>query len=485
MANRQNRPVQIIILVWIIKHDGPLAQMIGSYKQAGSMILMLQRGHTDHEKGQIVTDSAARLTTAPAPSPSDSRDMGPASPLPISADVAAIAASASAPQSATSMAVPIVGAVAVAHLLNDLIQAVLPAIFPMLKDSYHLSFGQIGWLALVYQVTASLLQPWVGLYTDKRPLPYLLPLGMVVTLVGIGGLAIANSYAMLILASAIIGVGSATFHPEASRVARMASGGRFGTAQSAFQVGGNTGSALGPIVASLIILPFGQTAVGWLAFAAIAAIWVLFGVTRWRLNHEKAQWSTATAPLTSPHSRREIIRALAAIGILLFAKFIYIGAFTNYFTFYLIERFDLTARESQFYLFCFLASVAAGTFAGGPVGDRIDRKAVIWVSFLGVAPFALILPHVDLFWTTILAIIIGLIMSSAFAALVVYAQEMMPGRVGLVSGLMFGLMFGISGIGAAGLGQLADIHGIIWVYQLCAYLPLLGFATMLLPKTHR
>lgn len=386
-------------------------------------------------------------------------------------------------QDGPKLVVQIVGAVAFAHLLNDLIQAVLPAIYPMLKEKYHLSFGQIGWIALIYQVTASLLQPWVGLYTDKRPLPYLLPLGMIVTLAGVGGLAMADSYAALILASAVIGVGSATFHPEASRVARMASGGRFGTAQSAFQVGGNTGSALGPIIASAIILPFGQTAVGWLAFVAIAAIWVLFGVTRWRVRQSRAQASAPAASQVSQYSRREIIRALSAIGVLMFAKFIYIGAFTNYFTFYLIERFDLTARESQFYLFCFLAAIAVGTFAGGPVGDRIGRKAVIWASFLGVAPFAMILPHANLFWTTIFAISIGLIMSSAFAALVVYAQELVPGRVGLVSGLMFGLMFGISGIGAAGLGQLADIYGIVWVYKLCAYLPLLGLATILLPHS--
>jgi len=411
-------------------------------------------------KDPIVTDSAAALTASPD-----------------------IRVPAAARQDGPKLVVQIVGAVAVAHLLNDLIQAVLPAIYPLLKEKYHLSFGQIGWIALVYQITASLLQPWIGLYTDKRPLPYLLPLGMIVTLAGVGGLAMADSYAALILASAVIGVGSATFHPEASRVARMASGGRFGTAQSAFQVGGNTGSALGPIVASVIILPFGQTAVGWLAFVAIAAIWVLFGVTRWRVRRSRAQASAPAVAHVSPHSRAEILRALSAIGILMFAKFIYIGAFTNYFTFYLIERFDLTARESQFYLFCFLAAVAAGTFAGGPVGDRIGRKAVIWASFLGVAPFAMILPHANLFWTALFAISIGLIMSSAFAALVVYAQELVPGRVGLVSGLMFGLMFGISGIGAAGLGQLADVYGIVWVYKFCAYLPLLGLATILLPRS--
>lgn len=377
----------------------------------------------------------------------------------------------------------IVGAVAAAHLLNDLIQATLPAIYPMLKAKYQLSFGQIGLMAMVYQVTASLLQPLVGIYTDKRPLPYLLPLGMITTLLGVAGVALAGSYETLILASAVIGMGSATFHPEASRVARMASGGRFGTAQSCFQVGGNSGSAIGPLVASAIILPFGQMAFGWLALAAIAAIWTLFFVTRWRLHHPQAQVGKSAGAQPVQHSRATIIRALAVIAVLMFAKFIYIGAITNYFTFYLIERFDLTARESQFYLFCFLGSVAAGTFFGGPVGDRIGRKAVIWISFLGVAPFALLMPHANLFWTAILAIIIGLVLSSAFAALVVYAQEIVPGRVGLVSGMMFGLMFGISGIGAAGMGELADTYGIAWVFGITAYLPLLGFATALLPST--
>jgi FSR family fosmidomycin resistance protein-like MFS transporter len=379
--------------------------------------------------------------------------------------------------------VQIVGAVTFAHLLNDLIQATLPAIFPMLKSRFHLTFGQIGLVAMVYQFTASLLQPWIGLYTDKHPKPYLLPMGMFMTLIGIGGVALANSYEALMLASAVIGVGSATFHPEASRVARMASGGRFGTAQSAFQVGGNAGSAIGPLVASAIILPFGQTSYGWLAIAAVAAIWTLFLVTRWRLRHPQAQASQAATAPVSTSDRATVIRALGVICVLMFAKFIYIGSITNYFTFYLIERFGLTAQQSQLYLFCFLAAVAAGTFFGGPVGDRVGRKAVIWTSFLGVAPFALLMPHVDLFWTAILAIIIGLILSSAFAALVVYAQEIMPGRVGMVSGIMFGLMFGISGIGAAALGHLADAYGIVWVYSITAYLPLLGFATALLPRT--
>jgi len=376
----------------------------------------------------------------------------------------------------------IVGAIALAHLLNDLIQAVLPAIYPMLKTKYHLTFGQIGLIAMVYQFTASLLQPWVGLYTDKHPKPYLLPLGMIATLLGVVGLALSHSYETLLCASAIVGIGSATFHPEASRIARMASGGRFGTAQSAFQVGGNTGSALGPLVASAIILPFGQTSVGWLAFVAVAAIWVLFLITRWRLRQPRpAMIAGGQGPAVSPYSRATIIRALTVISLLMFAKFIYIGAFTNYFTFYLIERFGLTASQSQGYLFCFLAAVALGTFVGGPVGDRIGRKAVIWISFLGVAPFALLLPHVGLAMTAILAIVIGLVMSSAFAALVVYAQEIMPGRVGMVSGVMFGLMFGIGGVGAAGLGHLADAHGIVWVYKLCAFLPLLGLVNAFLP----
>lgn len=391
---------------------------------------------------------------------------------------------AAAPDGQTFV-IRIVGAVAVAHLLNDLIQAVLPAIFPMLKAKYALSFVQIGWVAMIYQVTASLLQPWIGLYTDKHPKPWLLPTGMMVTLTGIGVLALSNSYPMLLVSAAIVGVGSATFHPEASRVARMASGGRFGTAQSTFQVGGNTGSAIGPLAASVVILPVGQMALGWLAVPALAAILVLLFVTRWRLHHPQARpVARGGGSRATTYGRAMIIRALVVVALLLFAKFIYISAITNYFTFYLIERFGLTVRESQLYLFCFLAAVAAGTFFGGPVGDRIGRKAVIWMSFLGVAPFALMLPHADLFWTAILAITIGLIMSSAFAALVVYAQEIVPGRVGLVSGLMFGLMFGISGIGAAVLGYLADVHGIVWVYKLCAFLPLLGLVTAFLPASN-
>lgn len=380
--------------------------------------------------------------------------------------------------------VGIVGAAGFAHFLNDMIQTMLPAIFPMLKTQFSLSFSEIGMIALVYQITASLLQPWVGLYTDKNPKPYLLPFGMMVTLTGIGLLATASNYQMLLLASSVIGVGSATFHPEASRVARMASGGRFGTAQSTFQVGGNTGSAIGPLLAALIIIPRGQAAIAWFTIAALVAILVLFRLTRWTLAHGAARLKNLAQHQQKGLSRPNMVRAIVIICVLMFAKFVYIASFTNYFTFYLIQRFGLSVQQSQLFLFMFLASIALGTFAGGPIGDRIGRKAVIWISFMGVAPFALALPYVSLMWTGILACVVGLVMSSAFAALVVYAQEAAPGRVGLVSGLMFGLMFGISGVGAAALGYLADQYGVIWIYSATSLFPLLGLATALLPKTN-
>jgi FSR family fosmidomycin resistance protein-like MFS transporter len=380
-------------------------------------------------------------------------------------------------------ALRVVGAVAFAHLLNDSIQAVVTSCYPMMKDEYSLTFTEIGWIALVYQVTASLLQPWIGLHTDKHPKPYLLPMGMVVTLFGIGLMAIAGQFSTLLVAAAFIGVGSSTFHPEASRIARMASGGRFGTAQSMFQVGGNTGSAIGPLMAAAIVIPYGQKAIGWFVIVAALAVWVLWRVTVWRLNNAPAQMVAGGRHSASNLSRNQIFRAMAIIGILMFAKFIYIAAITNYFTFYLIDRFHVSVQASQLYLFTFLGAVAIGTFAGGPVGDRIGRRAVVWVSFLGAAPFALLMPHVGLFWTAALAMVVGLIISSAFSALVVYAQEAVPGRVGMVSGIMFGLMFGIGGIGAAGLGHLADIHGIAWVYSLCSFLPLIGLMTAFLPET--
>ena len=396
---------------------------------------------------------------------------------------ATIASTTSPAHDATQFLTRIVGATALAHLLNDLIQAVLPAVFPMLKAQFDLSFGQIGLIALIYQLTASILQPCIGFYTDKYPKPFLLPVGMTCTLIGVGILATAPNYETIILAAAVIGIGSATFHPEASRVARLASGGRFGTAQSAFQVGGNTGSAIGPLVAAALIIPNGQSAIAGLMIVALAAIAVLLYLSRWYQQNRQNRLQGLARHTQKGLSRNKLIQAIAVICTLMFAKFVYIGSFTNYFTFYLIEHFNLSIQQSQLFLFIFLASVALGTFAGGPIGDRIGRNKVIWISFLGAAPFALALPYANLVFTGFLASMVGFIMSSAFAAMVVYAQEAAPGRVGLISGLMFGLMFGIGGIGAAGLGLLADKYGVIWVYGLTSFLPLLGLATALLPST--
>ncbi|MDH1731688.1 MFS transporter [Pseudomonas chengduensis] len=376
----------------------------------------------------------------------------------------------------------VIGACALAHLINDLIQAVLPAIYPMLKLNYGLSFAQIGLITLTFQLTASLLQPWVGYHTDRHPKPWLLPAGSLCTLVGILMLAFVGSFSAILLASALVGIGSSTFHPEASRIARLASGGRYGLAQSTFQVGGNAGTAFGPLLAAAIIIPYGQGNVAWFGLFAAFAIVVLYGLSRWYRHHltlfKLKQGGVATHGL----SAGRVKFALLILALLVFSKYFYMASFTSYFTFFLIEKFDLSVASSQLYLFLFLGAVAAGTFFGGPIGDRIGRKQVIWFSILGVAPFSLLLPHVDLFWTGVLSMVIGFILASAFSAIVVFAQELMPGNVGMIAGLFFGLMFGFGGIGGALLGYLADIHGIEEVFLICSFLPLLGILTALLPS---
>ncbi|MQT35479.1 MFS transporter [Pseudomonas helleri] len=403
---------------------------------------------------------------------------------------AAISSPSSSPSASVSsqsspLVMRVIAACALAHLINDLIQAVLPSIYPMLKANYDLSFTQIGLITLTFQLTASLLQPGVGYYTDRHPKPWLLPAGMVCTLIGILMLAFVGSFTSILVASALIGVGSSTFHPETSRVARLASGGRYGLAQSTFQVGGNAGSAFGPLLAAAIVIPYGQGNVAWFGLFAAFAILILFGLSRWYRHHlnlfKLKQGSVATHGLSKKH----VTGALVVLALLVFSKYFYMSSFTSYFTFFLIKKFDLSVASSQLYLFLFLGAVAAGTFFGGPIGDKIGRKAVIWFSILGAAPFSLALPYVDLFWTGILSMIIGFILASAFSAIVVYAQELVPGNVGMIAGVFFGLMFGFGGIGAALLGHLADIHGIEYVYSLCSYLPLLGILTILLPSTKK
>ena len=393
--------------------------------------------------------------------------------------------SVAAPAQSSPLVMRIIGAVALAHLINDLIQAVLPSIYPMLKDSYGLTFTQVGLITLTFQLTASLLQPWVGYHTDRHPKPWLLPAGTVCTLIGIVMMSMVGSFALILLAAALIGIGSSTFHPEASRVARLASGGRYGLAQSTFQVGGNAGSAFGPLLAAAIIIPYGQGNVAWFGLFALFALFVLYRISRWYANHlnlfKLKQGQAATHDL----SKGRVLSALVVLGLLVFSKYFYMASFTSYFTFYLIEKFDLTVASSQLHLFLFLGAVAAGTFFGGPIGDRIGRKAVIWFSILGVAPFTLILPHVDLLWTSILSVVIGFILASAFSAIVVYAQELVPGNVGMIAGVFFGLMFGFGGIGAALLGHLADIRGIEYVYWLCSFLPLFGVLAIFLPRTKK
>lgn len=373
----------------------------------------------------------------------------------------------------------------VAHLLNDTIQAVLPAMYPMLKDAYHLSFTQIGMITFGFQVTASVLQPLVGLYTDRRPLPFSLPWGMGLTLIGIILLAAANSYPWLLVASVLVGTGSAIFHPEASRLARLASGGRHGFAQSLFQVGGNLGSSLGPLAAAAIVVPRGQAHVLWFSLLAGGAILLLTRLGRWYRQHLAQRCGPqpqAAVSAGAGMSRSIVVRTIVVLGVLIFSKYIYLTSLTSYYTFYLISRFGVSVQHAQIYLFVFLFAVAAGTIIGGPVGDRYGRKMVIWISILGVAPFSLTLPYVGLAATAALSVIIGLVLASAFSAILVYALELVPGKVGLIAGLFFGFAFGIAGIGSAALGKLADVTSIEYVFHVCSFLPLLGLFAAFLPK---
>lgn len=392
---------------------------------------------------------------------------------------------ASVPANATAdaarTAFPILAMLSVCHLLNDMIQSLLPAIYPLLKTSFELDFGQIGLITLTFQVTASLLQPLVGIYTDKRPMPYSLPIGMGFTLVGLLLLSQASSFPMLLLAAALVGSGSSVFHPESSRVARMASGGRHGLAQSLFQVGGNLGSATGPLLAAFVVMRYGQGSVAWFAVAALTAIVILTRVGGWYRTQVPAYRQQRAAATGSTLPRRTVVATMAILGVLVFSKYFYLASLSSYYTFYLMEKFALTAQSAQVHLFVFLGAVALGTLAGGPIGDRIGRKYVIWGSILGVLPFTLLLPHTDLFWTTALTVVIGLILSSAFSAILVYAQELVPGRTGVIAGLFFGFAFGMGGLGAAVLGELADHIGITAVYGLCAYLPAIGLLAWFLP----
>lgn len=383
---------------------------------------------------------------------------------------------------------PILFMICFSHLLNDLMQAVIPAVYPIIKEKYNFSFTQIGIITFTYQITASLLQPLVGLYTDRKPQPFSLPFAMVFTLAGIVVLAFAPSFVFFLGAVALIGFGSSIFHPESSRVTYLASGGRKGLAQSIFQLGGHAGTSIGPLLAALLIIPFGQVALLYFCFAAFAGMFLLFRVARWYDQHVKL-WQKETkedAPVyAGGFTRSRIILSITILLILVFSKYIYMASMTNYFTFYLIAKFNMSIQSSQYYLFAFLASIAIGTLLGGPIGDFIGRKYVIWFSILGVAPFTLLLPHMNLAWTIILAMLIGLIISSAFAAIMLYATDLIPDKIGTISGLFYGFMFGVAGIGSAALGWLADKTSIEYIFSICAYLPLVGIIAIFLPSLKR
>lgn len=382
----------------------------------------------------------------------------------------------------------ILAAITFSHFLNDTIQSLLPSIYPILKASLGLSFTQLGLITLVLMLTASLLQPLVGLAMDRRPLPYSLAVGMGFSLIGLLLLSMAHTFGFVVAAAGLVGVGSAVFHPESSRVARLASGGQHGMAQSLFQVGGNVGSSIGPLLAAFLVVPRGQSALAWCSLLAFVAIVVLSRIGRWYQGQGAAVRPSSSGRTAAPSavvSRATVARAIAILIALIFSKYFYLASLTSYYTFYLISRFHVSVQSAQVSLFLFLGSVAAGTIIGGPIGDRVGRKYVIWVSILGVFPFTLALPYANLVWTRILSVVIGLVLASAFSAIVVYAQELVPGRVGMISGLFFGFAFGMGGLGAAVLGRLADLTSIEYVYRLCAFLPLIGLLTGFLPNLDR
>lgn len=380
---------------------------------------------------------------------------------------------------------PVLLAISFCHMLNDTLQSLISAIYPIVKESFHLSFTQIGFITFTFQCTASLLQPCVGFYTDRNPKPYSLAVGMIISLFGVLLLAFAWQYSLLLVSVGLLGIGSAIFHPESSRLARLASGGRHGFAQSLFQVGGNAGSSFGPLLAALLITSHGQRSIAGFSVLALAATMVLFKICGWYKNHLYELKNKPRPVHRSPVPRRIVYISLAVLVALTFSKYIYLVSLSSYYTFYLIHKFHVSVAASQIYLFLFLFAVAAGTFIGGPLGDHFGRKYVIWGSILGVAPFTLLLPHVNLFWTAILTIIIGVILASAFSAILVYATELVPGNVGMISGLFFGMAFGFAGIGSAALGKLADYTSIVFVFKVCAYLPLIGLLTAFLPHIEK